>query len=206
MVLRNAVVEQNIKPVCISVFSLAQISISCFRSVRQSKSCVCVVTVDQMIHLTIYTTVRSTVYIREVQVTVAFQCLIYVHLFLRVHDVEVTVVRFQTHGEFTCIADLVRTCLTFLGSNDNHTCHGTSTIDRSSRTILQDLEAFDIVSIQTRDSRTDQCNGITRRQIVSTYFRYILHDDTIYYPQRFRATVDRCGTTYTDFRSCTEST
>ena len=161
MVLRDTVVEQHIKPVCVSVFSLTQIGISCFRSVRQSEACVCVVTVDQMIHLTVHTTVRSTIHIREVQVTVAFQCLVHVHLFLRVHDVEVAVVRFHTHGKLTCITDFIRTCLTFLGCNDNHTCHGTRTVDRGSRTILQDLEALDIVGVQTRDSRTDQGYGIT---------------------------------------------
>ena len=95
--------------------------------------------------------------------------------------------------------------LPFLGSNYNHTCHGTCTINRSRRSILQNLETLNIICIQTCNGRTNQCNGVTRRQLIGTYFRNIFHYDTINYPQRFRTTINRCSTTNTYFRSCTES-
>ena len=146
MVMLNTVSEQEVKPVGIAILSLTQVVGDRFRRVRQSKLTGClVVLTDELIHLAIYTAGRCRGCLGIVEVAFLLQLLIDAHLVLRVHDIECRVAWLQSHRIFTCIVDMGLTRLTFLGRDDDDTCHGTSTIDGSRTTILQDLEALDIV-------------------------------------------------------------
>ena len=98
------------------------------------------------------------------------------------------------------------TCTTFLCGYNDHTRHSTSTIDRSCTTIFQNLEALNIVRVQTCNSWRNQGFCITWWQIISTYVSNILLNNSINNPKRFATTIDRGGTTNTNLWSCTEST
>ena len=157
-----------------------------------------------MIHFSINTTVGRTIRFGKFQITTGLHFFIYSHLFLGVHNIEVTVTRFHTHGKLSRITDLINTGLTFLCRYHNYTCHCTGTIYGSSRTVFQYLKTFNIIGIQTGNSRTDQRFRITGRKFVSADFCHILHNNSIYYPQRLRATINRGCSTYTDFGSSTK--
>ena len=159
-----------------------------------------------MIHLAIHTTVGGTVSVAHVEITALFQLTIHVHLFLRVHDVELTIGRFQTKGELASIIDTVGTRASFLGGYHDDACHSLGSIDRGSRAVFQYLKALDVVGIQSGYGIGDKCFGIARRQVVSIYLGRIFHDNTIDHPERFGRTKDGRGTTHTNLRSCTEGT
>ena len=150
MVHRDGVVKQLVKPVGVPVLSLAQITVHRLGSVGQSEAALCgVVVVHQVVHTTELTAARSTVRTYEREETVVVHFLIDTHLLLRVHDVEVAVAGLQAVGIFTGIADLAGTLLTTLGGDDNHTGHSAGTVDRSCRTVLQNLETLDVVGVET---------------------------------------------------------
>ena len=98
------------------------------------------------------------------------------------------------------------TSLTLLCCYNNHTCHSTSTIDRCSRTVLQNLETFNVISIQSCNSRRNQSLCITWWQRTCINIGNVFHDDTINNPQRFWWTEDWRVTTNTNLRSSTERT
>ena len=153
MILRNTITEKQVKPIGILIFSLLEIAIHRLLSISQSKSSrLRIICIHQVIHLAKDATVRSTITLFKREITIVVHLTIYTHLILRIHDIEIAVAWLQTHSEFTSIADTVCTSLTFLGCNNDDTSHGTCTINRGSRTILQNLEAFDIISIQTCNS------------------------------------------------------
>ena len=85
--------------------------------------------------------------------------------------------------------------LSFLRSNDNHTCHRARTIDRSGWTVLQNLETLDVIGIKTSYRRRDKRLWITRCQVVCTDIGCVFHDDTIDNPKWLTATIDRGSTT-----------
>ena len=98
------------------------------------------------------------------------------------------------------------TCFTLLGRYDNDTRHRARTIYRGSRTVLQYLEALDILRVDTRNSTGNQGSSITRREVISVHLDSILKNDTVHHPKRLAGTIDRSSTTHTDFRSCTKGT
>ena len=98
------------------------------------------------------------------------------------------------------------TLLPLLRRHDDHTCHSTCAIDRGSGSILEDLEALDVIRVKPCDSGADEGLGVTRGEVISSYVGDVLHDYTIYHPERLRAPVDRGSTTDTDLRSGAEGT
>ena len=76
----------------------------------------------------------------------------------------------------TCHVDVyarLRTCLTLLGGNQNHTVRSTATIDGGCRSILQDGEALDVVRVNGVQNVTtaDACS--TDRQTVDNDQRVV---------------------------------
>ena len=83
MVLGDGVAEKHVEPVGVSVLSLAQIGVACLEGVGErilagSR----VVGVHELVHLTIDTTVGSTVGVGEVEVAGTFHFAVYTHLLL----------------------------------------------------------------------------------------------------------------------------
>ena len=207
MVVLDRVREELVEPVGITVLSLAQIVGTGLRSVGQTiLTSNSVVLGNQLVHLTIDTAGSGIGSLSIVQVTFLLHFLIDAHLILRVHDVEGGIAGLQTHGVLTSVVDAGLTLLTLLGGDNDHTSHSAGTIDRGSRTVLQNIEGLDIVGVQTCDGAGDQGVGITARQIVGRYVGHILHDHTVDHPEGLRVTIDRGSTTYADLRSSTEST
>ena len=98
------------------------------------------------------------------------------------------------------------TLLPLLRRHDDHTCHSTCSVDRGSGSVLEDLEALDVIRVKPCDSGADEGLGVTRGKVISTYVGDVLHDHTIYHPEWLRAPVDRGSTTDTDLRSGAEGT
>ena len=96
------------------------------------------------------------------------------------------------------------TLLPLLRRHDDHTCHSTCTVDRGSGSILEDLEALDVIGVKPCDSGADEGLGVTGGEVISTYVGDVLHDHTVYHPEWLRAPVDRGSTTDTDLRSGAE--
>ena len=162
MVLRDGIAEEQVKPVGVPVFSLSQIGVAGFGGVCKTECAGClVVAVEQMIHLAIHTTVRGAVGLGKIDDARLLHLLIHSHLLLRVHDVEVIVAWLQAHCELTSIAYLVAALVTFLGCDYNHTRHRARTINRGGRTVLQNLEALDVVGVQSCYRRGDKRGGIS---------------------------------------------
>ena len=147
-----------------------------------------------MIHLAIHATVRGAIGGGEIDNTAFFHLAIHSHLLLRVHDVEVVVAWFQTHGKLACIADLVAAWMSFLCCHDNHTSHSSRAIDRCGGTVFQYLERLDVVGVQSSNGRRDKRGGIAWRECVGIDLSHVFHYHSIDYPQRFGAAVDwRCS-------------
>ena len=191
MVLENVVVEQQVEPVGVAHFGFAQISVAGLGCVSHSiGSGNGIIGVEQVIHLAIDTGVRRTYERSKLEPALGFHFLVDTHLLLRVADVVVTVVGLQAIGELTCIVDRGVAGTTRLGRHNNHTCHCLGTVDRGCRTVFQNLEACDIVGIQTSDCRGDQRHSVTRREVVGTDFYCVLKHHAIDNPQRLRCTID----------------
>ncbi len=207
VVVLNRVREQLAEPVCVTILCVAKICSTSLVGVGKSElTCYRIVSIEKLIHLTIYTTICSVRDFCIVQETLLLQLLVYRHLILRVHNIKCRIAWLQTHGVLTSIANLSLTSFTLLSGNNDHTSHSTSTINRSSRTILQDFEAFDIIRVKACDSRADKSVGISRWQLIWTYVYYIFHNHTIDNPKRLWATVDRCSTTHANLWCCTKCT
>ena len=200
VVLHDAVREQQIEPVGVAIFLLAQPLVAGSVGVEHLTRS------DQSGELSIDTARVGIHHIGRTHITLLGQLLINRHLFLRIHDVEVLVVGNQSHREFTRVVHIGLAGLTFLGIDNDHTSHSAGTVDRGCRTVAQNLERLDVVGIQTGDSRREQCLGITRRKVVGVHLDDVLLNDTVHNPQRLRVAVDRRSTTNLDAGSRTERT
>ena len=164
VVVLNGSWEKRIKPVGIAILCTTQIGSLSFWSISQSKLPGCrIILTQHLIHLTIHTTFWSYGSLSIIKITFLFQFLINRHLVLRIHDIEVSIARLQTHCIFTCIANTSLTGASFFSSNNDDTSHGTGTINRGCRTILQNLETFNIVWVQACNGWRNQGISITRR-------------------------------------------
>ena len=207
MVLHDGRREKLLKPVGIAILCLLQVGILSLLGVGETKhTSGAVVGVDHLIHLSIYTIVAAIEDIRKIEPSLILQLLVDGHLVLRVENIEIAVRRNQAGGKLTGVVQMSLSLLTLLGSNDDDTCHRARTINRSSRTILQNLEAFDIIRVQAGDGRRDQGLRVTGSQVVCTHVGNVLHDNAVHNPKRLGRTIDRCCTTHTDLRSRTKGT
>ena len=153
VVLHNIGREEFAKPIGIAELSLLQVSVLCLLSILDTKHTTgLIVSCNQFIHLTIDAIVATIQNGRKIQPTFLLHLLIDSHLVLRVQNIEIAIRRNQTSSKLTRIVDMSLTLLTFFGGNNDDTSHRTSTINRSSGTILQNLEAFNIIRVQACDS------------------------------------------------------
>ena len=207
VVLQQCVAEKFVEPIRVAEFGCAQIIIHRRSGVRKAESAVrFVILIDQIIHFTIYAGIGRGSDACKFEPSFAFHFPIDTHLLLRVADVELVVTGFHTGCEFAGVADTRRTCATFLRRHDDHAGHCLRTINRRCRTVLQNLEALDVVGVQTRDGGRNQRHGITRRQIVGRNLDCIFHDDAIDHPQRLGSAIDGSRATHANLRSRTERT
>ena len=185
MVLHDGRREKLLKPVGIAILRLLQVGILSLLGVGETKhTSGAVVGVDQFIHLSVYTIVAAIEDIRKIEPSLIPQLLVDGHLVLRVENIEIAVRWDQAGSKLTGIVQVSLSLLTLLGSNDDDTCHRARTIYRCSGTILQDLETFDIIRVQSCDGRRNQGLRITRSQVVGTHVGYVLHDNAIHHPER----------------------
>ena len=198
--MHDRILEQLLEPVRIPILGLAQILRTRLRRIDQ------LTRIDQCVHLAVDTAGRSVRYARVAQPALGVHLLVDRHLVLRIHDVEVRIRRDHAVGEFTRIVDAADTGTSLLGGDDDHTGHGAGTVDRGCGTVLEDVEALDVLGIQTGDGRTDKRRGITRREVLGRNVGHVLHDDTVDNPQRFRATANRRCTADADLGRRTEGT
>ena len=191
MVLHDVAVEQQVEPVGVHELGLTQIVVHGGTSVGQTELAVGgVVLVHQVIHTTVDTRRRTVDQRSELQPTLLLHLLEDAHLLLRVADVEVAIVGLQTIGELTGVVDLGVALATGLGGDHNHTSVSLCTVDRGSRTILQDLEALDIIGVQASHSRSNQCVGVTRRQVIGTHLNVVRQNHTVDHPKRLGVAID----------------
>ena len=186
MVLHDGRREKLLEPVGIAILSLLEISILRLLIVGKSEHTrSTVVGIDELIHLSIYTIVAAIEDIRKIEPSLIPQLLVDGHLVLRVENIKIVIRWNQTGSKLTGIVQMSLSLLTLLGSNDDDTCHRARTIDRCSGTVLQNLEAFDIIRVQSCDGRRNQSLRVTGSQIICAHIGYILHDNAIHYPKRF---------------------
>ena len=157
MVVLNRVGEQEVEPVGIPILCSPQVSSLCCSSIGESElSGSLVILADELVHLSVDTAVHAVCGLCVIEVTFLLEFLIDGHLVLGVHDVESRVHRLQTGGILSGVADMTLAGLTFLRSDDDDSRHRARAINRSSRSILEDIEGLDIIRVQARDSGTDK--------------------------------------------------
>ena len=141
MVLLYAVCEQEVEPVCVTELGSTKVGIASGFCILQAECTRNGVVFTQLLeHIAIDTSVLGIDHIVELQPTLVVHLLIDTHHLLRVHDVVVVVARLQACGKFTSIVHTGTSLGTALCGNHNHTTHGSCTIDRGCRTVLQDGE------------------------------------------------------------------
>ena len=207
MVHRDGIAEQLLEPVGVAHFRLPEVGVDGVVVVGDAEAAVGgVVGVEEVVHLPVDTAGGCTQRAREGEQSVCGHLLVDAHLLLGVHDVELRVARAEPHGVFSGVADAVAAGLALLRRDDDHAAHGARTVDRGGGTVLEDLEALDVVGVQSGDGRGDQRGRITRGEVVGIDFGDVFHDDSVDHPQRLRRTVDGRGTAHTDLRCRTERT
>ena len=98
------------------------------------------------------------------------------------------------------------TRLTLLGRDDDNARHGARTVDGSRGTVLQDVEALDIVGVQTGDRGGDQGVGVTGAEVFRIDVDDVFHDHAVHDPQRLGGAVDGGRAADADLRGGTERT
>ena len=179
----DVVIKQFVKPVRVSHFGHLKVSGTCFGGIFQSPCLgLRIIIVDELVHLSINSAIGGPVSIREDQPAFFCHFIVNTHLFLRIHYVEIVIVRFQAGCEFTGIVDPADTGLSSLCGDSYYARHGSGTVYGGSRTVFQNLKTFDIVGTQSGYCRTDQGDGVAGRQVISVDFNGIFHDNAIDHP------------------------
>ena len=207
VVVLDIVGEELVEPVRVAVLGGAEVSGLRGVGVREAELTAGLVELgNQLIHLTIDTAVGGVGRTGIQEVTLLLQFLVDGHLVLGVHDVELGVHRLQTDRIFSVVSDAAGAGATLLGRDDDNAGHGARTVDGGRGTVLEDIEALDIVGVQTGDGGRDQGIGVTGAQVFRVDIDNVFHDDTVHDPQRLGGTVDGGRTTDADLRSGTERT
>ena len=189
VVLHHVAVEKEVKPIGVTELSLTEVVIFSLGGIWETILAIGV-TVDEFVHCTIYTRRGRRSERSKFEPALLLHFLVNTHLLLRVTDVILAVTWFKSVGKFACIFDACVTGATLLCINNDHTRHSARTINRSCRTILEDLETLDVVGVKTGNSRSDKGFGITRRKFVGADFHSIFKNHTINNPKRLGSTVD----------------
>ena len=207
VVVLDRVVEQDVEPVRVAELGGAEVGVSRRLGVREAEGAAgFVILGDQLVHLAVDTAVAGVGRLGVVQVTLLLELLVDFHLVLGVHDVEGVVAGLEPIGVFAGVADLAGSGGTLLGRDDDNARHGARTVDGSGGTVLEDVEALDIVGVQAGDGRGDQGVGVTGRQVVRAHVHDIFHDHAVHDPQGLGGTVDGGGAADADLRGGTERT
>ena len=155
---------------------------------------------NQLVHLAEHAVLRVGDGFGEVEPSFPLHVHVHRHLILRVHDVEVFVGRDHAVGEFAGVIDGADAGAAALGGDDDHARHGACSVDRSGGTVFEDVEAFDVLGVETGDGRRDERRGVARREVVGVDVDDVLHDDAVNDPQGFRTAVDRRCAAHADLR------
>ena len=128
------------------------------------------------------------------------------HSFLRIHQVDISVRITRTTSNFRSmiIRDDRFSHTSFLGSYNNYTICCTCTIKGCCRSILQYINSFNILRINSGNCITYNIQIIRVVQIIRIYIHRISHYNTIQYPQRFSVSQQCRSTTYTQTRSSSD--
>ena len=204
VVLHHAEAEELVEPVGVALLGGLQVGVARFRRVGQPElPRVGVVGVDQVPHLAVDAAVGGVVdpvvaRAGEVEPPLLGHFLVDVHLVLRVHDVEVVVRRLHAHGELAGIVDAALSGFSFLGGHDDDAGHGPCAVDGRGRAVFQNLEALDVVGVETGDGGTDEGLHVARGESVGAHVDGVFHDDAVHHPQRLAAAEDGGGAAHAD--------
>ena len=205
VVVHDVVVEEEVEPVRIAELGLLQISVHGRLGVGESELSVrLVVLVDEGVHLSVQTRRRAVGERCQFEPALLLHLAVDTHLLLRVTDVVLVVAGLAAIGVFAGIVDGGMSGTSFLRGDDNHTGHRARAIDRGGTTVLEHLETFDVVRVQTGNGVGDEGLGIARREVVGTDADGIFHDDAIDHPEGAGTAIDRRCTTHTNLRRGTE--
>ena len=185
VVLHDVVVEEQVEPVGVAELGLLQVGVHGSLRVGQTKLAVALVILfDERVHLAVETRCGAVGKAGILEPTLGLHLLVDTHLLLGVGDVVVAVAGLEAISELTRIIDGRVSRAAFLGGDDHHTSHGARTIYRGGGTILQDLEALDIVGVESGDGIGNQRCGITRREVICAHVDGILKNHAVDHPQR----------------------
>ena len=205
MVLHDGRREEFFEPIGVAKFCLLQVGVFRLGGVRQQELAARGVEgIFQLIHLAVHAVVATIQHIRVVEPAFVAQFAIDPHLLLRVENVEIAIRGHQTRGELARVVEMSLPLAALFGGHHDHARHGARTVDRRGRTVLEHLEALDVVGVQARDGRTDERFGVTRCEVVGADVRHIFHDHAVHHPKGLRSAVDRRGTAHTNLRGGTE--
>ena len=205
MILNEGGREEFAEPVGIAHLCIAEVVSASLRRVLQSEDPRRgVVVVRQVVHLPVDTRGAVVVDAGEVQPALTLHLVVDLHLVLRVHDIVVAVAGHEARGELPCVGEGAATRVTLLRRDDDDPCHSLCPVDGRCRAVLEDLEALDIVGIETCDSRAEECRSVPRAEVISADVYDILLDDPVDDPEGLGRTHDRGRPTHTDLRCCTE--
>ena len=123
MVLHDIGVEEQVEPVGVPVLLFPKPSVSACIRVLYNACC------HQLGQMAVDSALAGIDNVSRIEVAFLLQILINGHLLLGIHDVEVVVVGLKPCRELSCIVDIGLASLTFLGIDNNYSCHGTGTID-----------------------------------------------------------------------------
>ena len=150
VVVLHIVGEQKVKPVGIAVLGFTEIGRLGLGSIGKGElTGHRIILAEHLVHLAVDTAVGSVRDVCIVQIALLLEFLVDGHLILRVHDVERIVGRLEPVGIFTGVTDAALACGTFLGGDDDDAGHRPCTVDRGCGTILEDLEALDVVGVES---------------------------------------------------------
>ena len=200
MGMHDVVVEQLLEPVGIPVLGSPQVAGAAGIVVAQLSGS------DHLVHAPEHTALRVGDRLGQVEPALLLHVHVDRHLVLRIHDVEIPVGGNHAVGEFTRIIDGAHAGTAPLGRDDDHTGHGSCSVYRGCRSVLEDVETFDVFRVESGNGRSDQRRGVTRREGIGIDIDDILHDDTVHDPQRLGAAIDRRGSADTDLGGGTERT
>ena len=162
MAVLDARTEQFLEPVRIPHLCFAEIVGTPGFRVDDTVSGLGIVCVDELGHLAVDTALGADNLVGVVEPSLVVHFLVHGHLLLGIHYVELGIARHHTHRIFSGIGDTGHSGTAFLGGHDNHSRHGPCSVNRSSRTVLEDLETLDVVRVKTGNRGTDECRGISR--------------------------------------------
>ena len=124
MVHHYRLLEQQVEPVCITVLGGTQIPVHRILGIRKTELAGrLIISIDKFVHLSVHSVFAAPEGLGEIEESLVGHFLVDTHLILGIHHIIVPVGRLETHSELSGIIDSGCTRTSFLGRDDNHTCH-----------------------------------------------------------------------------------